>query len=57
MPRSDQDASAKFCGFANQGHGLIAPETQRSVAVLWQSILASQQKGRGEVGSGTALAA
>ena len=46
------DASAKFCGFDNQGHCLIAPETQRSVAALWQSILASQQKGRGEAGYG-----
>jgi hypothetical protein len=50
------DASAKFCGFDNQGHCLIAPETQKSVAALWQSILASQ-KGRGEVAPGTASAA
>jgi hypothetical protein len=42
------DASAKFCGFDNQGHCLIAPETQRSVAALWQSILASQKEWRGE---------
>jgi hypothetical protein len=55
--RVRSDASAKFCGFDNQGHCLIAPETQRSVAALWQSILASQQKGRGEAGSGTASAA
>ena len=48
------DASAKFCGFDNQGHCLIAPETQRSVAALWQSILASQQRGLGEVGSASA---
>jgi hypothetical protein len=41
------DASAKFCGFDNQGHCLIAPETQRSVAALWQSILASQKEWRG----------
>jgi len=50
------DASAKFCGFDNQGHCLIAPETQKSVAALWQSILASQ-KGRGEEAPGTASAA
>ena len=55
--RVRQDASAKFCGFDNQGHCLVAPETQRSVAALWQSILASQQKGRSEAGSGTASAA
>jgi len=36
---------------------LIAPETQRSVAALWQRILASQQRRRGEMGSGTASAA
>lgn len=45
------DASAKFCGFDNQGHCLIAPETQKSVAALWQSVLASQKKGLGEAGS------
>ena len=46
------DASARFCGFDNQGHCLIMPETQRSVAALWQSILASQQTARrGETGS------
>jgi hypothetical protein len=55
--RVRHDVSAKFCGFDNQGHCLIAPETQRSVAALWQSILASQQKGRSEAGSGTASAA
>jgi hypothetical protein len=41
------DPSAQFCGFDNQGHCLILPETQRSVAALWQSILASQQGWRG----------
>lgn len=47
LARVRHDASAKFCGFDNQGHCLIRPETQQSVAALWQSILASQ-KGRGE---------
>ena len=52
------DASARFCGFDNQGHCLIMPETQRSVAALWQSILASQQTTRrGETGSGLMPAA
>jgi len=41
------DASAKFCGFDNQGHCLIAPQTQKSVATLWQGILASHQRGTG----------
>ena len=29
--RVRQDASAKFCGFDNQGHCLIAPETQQAL--------------------------
>ena len=41
--RVRRDPTARFCGFDNQGHCLIAPETQRSVAALWQQILASQQ--------------
>jgi hypothetical protein len=45
--RVRQDASAKFCGFDNQGHCLIAPETQRSVAALWQNVLASHQAAAG----------
>lgn len=45
------DASAKLCGFDNQGHCLIAPETQRSVAALWQGILASQKQARGAAGA------
>jgi hypothetical protein len=45
------DASAQFCGFDNQGHCLILPETQRSIAALWQNILASQQGWRGEAGA------
>ena len=50
------DASAKFCGFDNQGHCLIAPQTQRSVATLWQGILANQKR-RGETDKGSASAA
>jgi len=37
------DPSARFCGFDNEGHGLIAPESHRSVATLWQSVIAKQQ--------------
>ena len=51
------DAGAKFCGFDNQGHCLIAPETQQSVAALWRSILASQKEWRGDAGSGVKPAA
>ncbi len=51
------DAGAKFCGFDNQGHCLIPPETQRSVAALWQSVLASQKEWRRDAGSGVKPAA
>jgi len=57
LARVRHDASAKFCGFDNLGHCLIAPETRRRVAALWQSILANQQKGLGEAGTGSASAA
>jgi hypothetical protein len=43
LARIRRDPAARFCGFDSQGHCLIAPETQRSVAALWQSILANQQ--------------
>lgn len=51
------DATAKFCSFDNQGHCLIPPETQRSVAALWQSILANRKEWRGDAGSGVKPAA
>jgi hypothetical protein len=38
-----RDPSERFCGFDNEGHCLIAPETQASIASLWQSAIASQQ--------------
>jgi len=56
LARVRGDASARFCDFDNQGHCLIAPQTQRSVATLWQGILANH-RGRGEAGSGSASAA
>jgi hypothetical protein len=40
-----RDPSARFCGFDNEGHCLIAPETQRSVATLWQGVIAKQPEG------------
>jgi hypothetical protein len=43
LARIRRDPSALFCGFDNQGHCLIAPETQRSIATLWQNVLASQR--------------
>jgi hypothetical protein len=41
--RVRRDPAARFCGFDNQGHCLIAPETQRSIAALWQTILANRE--------------
>ena len=53
--RVRHDASARFCGFDNQGHCLISPETQRSVAALWQGIIASRQgAGAGKPNTATA---
>jgi hypothetical protein len=37
------DPTAKFCGFDNEGHCLIAPGTQASIAQLWQGVIASHQ--------------
>ncbi len=48
LARIRRDPSALFCGFDNQGHCLIAPETQRSVAALWQTVLASQRAAGGK---------
>ncbi|MBI5262702.1 MAG: hypothetical protein HY852_12900 [Bradyrhizobium sp.] len=41
------DPSARFCGFDNEGHCLIAPETQQSIAALWRSMIASQRAAGG----------
>ncbi|WP_316181143.1 MULTISPECIES: hypothetical protein [unclassified Bradyrhizobium] len=37
-----RDPSVRFCGFDNEGHCLIAPETQRAIASVWQSVIARQ---------------
>lgn len=47
LARIRKDPAALFCGFDNQGHCLIAPETRRSVATLWQNMLASHQAAAG----------
>ncbi|WP_315736400.1 MULTISPECIES: hypothetical protein [unclassified Bradyrhizobium] len=36
------DPSVRLCGFDNEGHCLIAPETQRAIASVWQSVIARQ---------------
>jgi len=38
-----KDPSARFCGYDNEGHCLIAPQTQASIATLWQDMMARQQ--------------
>ncbi len=43
-----RDPSARSCGFDNEGHCLIAPETQASIATLWSNVLASQQPAEGQ---------
>ena len=35
-----QDPSVRFCGFDNEGHCLIAPQAQASIATLWQGMMA-----------------
>lgn len=37
------DPSVRFCGFDNEGHYFIAPETQMSVASLWHDVIVSQR--------------
>jgi len=37
------DPSARFCGFDNEGHCIIAPDTQRNIAALWHSVIANQK--------------
>jgi len=38
-----KDPSVRFCGFDNEGHCLIAPQTQASIAALWQTMVDRQQ--------------
>ncbi|MBR0969669.1 MULTISPECIES: hypothetical protein [Bradyrhizobium] len=53
-----KDPSARFCGFDNEGHCLIAPQTQASIATLWQTIMERQQAAQAhEPGSRMAPAA
>lgn len=36
------DPAARFCGYDNEGHCFIPPETQASIAALWQDVIAKQ---------------
>ena len=35
-----RDSAARFCGYDHEGHCLIAPQTQASVAAVWQDLSA-----------------
>lgn len=43
LARVRRDASARFCGFDNEGHCFIPAQTQASIAALWQKIASRQQ--------------
>jgi hypothetical protein len=43
LARVRRDPSVRFCGFDNEGHCFIAPESQQNIAQLWRSVIASQQ--------------
>jgi hypothetical protein len=38
-----RDGSATFCSFDSEGHCFVTPETQASIAKLWQSLLAGRR--------------
>lgn len=37
------DENARCCGFDNEGHYFVTPETQASIAALWRRLLGNQQ--------------
>ena len=43
-----REGSAKLCGFDSEGHCFVTPETQASIAKLWQSLIASRRDGTTE---------
>ena len=38
-----KDSAVRLCGFDHEGHCLIAPQTQASIATLWQTMMERQQ--------------
>ncbi|WP_448034518.1 hypothetical protein [Bradyrhizobium liaoningense] len=53
-----KDPTVRFCGFDNEGHCLIAPQTQGSIATLWQTMMERQQAAQAsEAGNRVAPAA
>jgi hypothetical protein len=43
-----RDPSARFCSFDSEGHCFVAPETQASIAALWQDIIERNKDAAGE---------
>jgi hypothetical protein len=48
LGQARNDSSARFCGFDNEGHCFVPPETQRSIAALWQTVVAKQPAAEGK---------
>jgi hypothetical protein len=38
------DPSIRFCGFDNEGHCFVAPQTQVSIAALWHDVIANRRE-------------
>jgi hypothetical protein len=38
------DGAVRFCGFDNEGHCLILPETQRTLGKLWEKMIAAHAR-------------
>jgi hypothetical protein len=51
------DSTARFCGFDHEGHCLIAPQTQASIATLWQTMMERQQAAQQHASAGRAAPA
>ncbi|MBR0929496.1 hypothetical protein JQ561_23050 [Bradyrhizobium diazoefficiens] len=52
-----KDPLVRFCGFDNEGHCLIAPQTQVSIAALWQTMTERQQAAQERAAAGRAAPA
>ncbi|OPY98860.1 hypothetical protein A5906_30310 [Bradyrhizobium sacchari] len=58
LTEARKDPSVRFCGFDSERHCLIAPQTQVSIATLWQTMMERQQAAQArETGSQVAPAA
>lgn len=48
LAQARHDPTARFCGFDNEGHCFIPPETQKNIAALWQNVIAKQHAAEGQ---------